>query len=172
MHLTHSLMQGIDRLTLVFSQLVIASLAVSLITTLEAAVKWPESVTWVSAAFFGVALVRSVSMWWVLRIHASHLDDIEATLAAYRGCGNSPLAEVCSIELPWWDRFAVSISLGHLLQYEPGGREPNAAVSSLPPTLPPTCQIAPRSDGVKCCRVRVYGNEDSPCGRGRSVWWR
>ena len=73
-----------DRLTLVFSQLVIASLAVSLITTLEAAVKWPESVTWVSAAFFGVALVRSVSMWWVLRVHASHLDDIEATLAAYR----------------------------------------------------------------------------------------
>ncbi len=125
----HSLMQGVDRLTLVFSQLVIASLAVSLITTLEAAVKWPESVTWVSGAFFGVALVRSVSMWWVLRVHASHLDDIEATLAAYRGCGTSPLAEVCSIELPWWDRFAVSISLGHLLQYEPGGREPNAAVS-------------------------------------------
>ena len=128
--LMHSLMQGVDRLTLVFSQLVIASLAVSLITTLEAAVKWPESVTWVSGAFFGVALVRSVSMWWVLRIHASHLDDIEATLAAYRGCGNSPLAEVCSIDLPWWDRFAVSISLGHLLQYEPGGREPTAAVSS------------------------------------------
>ena len=34
------------------------------------------------------------------------------------------------MELPWWDRVAVSISLGHLLQYEPGGREPNAAVSS------------------------------------------
>ncbi len=123
-------LQGVDRLTLVFSQLVIASLAVSLITTLEAAVKWPESVTWVSAAFFGVALVRSVSMWWVLRVHALHLDDIEATLAAYRGCGTSPLAEVCSIEMPWWDRFAVSISLGHLLQYEPSGREPNAAVST------------------------------------------
>ncbi len=125
------MVQGVDRLTLVFSQLVIASLAVSLITTLEAAVKWPESVTWVSAAFFGIALVRSVSMWWVLRVHASHLDDIEATLAAYRGCGTSPLAEVCSVELPWWDRIAISISLGHLLQYEPGGREPNAAVSNL-----------------------------------------
>ena len=99
--------------------------------------KWPESVTWVSAAFFAGALVRSASMWWVLRVHALHLDDIEATLAAYRGCGNSPLAEVCSIELPWWDRFAVSISLGHLLQYEPGGREPNAAVRSL--RMTPTC---------------------------------
>ena len=50
--------QGIDRLTLIFSQLVIASLAVSTITTLEVAVKWPESVVYVSALFFLVAVVR------------------------------------------------------------------------------------------------------------------
>ena len=50
--------QGIDRLTLIFSQLVIASLAVSTITTLEVAVKWPESVAYVSALFFAVAVIR------------------------------------------------------------------------------------------------------------------
>ncbi|KAK9909074.1 hypothetical protein WJX75_006831 [Coccomyxa subellipsoidea] len=116
--------QGIDRLTLVFNQLVIASLAVSTIATLEAAVKWPESVTYVSAIFFAAAVVRSAAMWYVLNTHAAHLDDIEATLTAYRGCEDSPLAEVCAPEMPWWDRFAVSISLGHLLQFEPGGLEP------------------------------------------------
>ena len=53
--------QGIDRLTLIFSQLVIASLAVSTITTLEVAVKWPESVVYVSILFFFVAIVRCVA---------------------------------------------------------------------------------------------------------------
>lgn len=67
-------------------------------------------------------------MWYVLNAHAHHLDDIEATLASYRGCGSSPLAEACAIEIPWWDRFAISISLGHLLQFEPGGVEPSPAV--------------------------------------------
>ena len=52
--------QGIDRLTLIFSQLVIASLAVSTITTLEVAVKWPESVAYVSILFFLMAVVRCV----------------------------------------------------------------------------------------------------------------
>ena len=121
-------MQGIDRLTLVFNQLVIASLAVSTIATLEAAVKWPESVTYVSAIFFAAAVVRSAAMWYVLNTHAAHLDDIEATLTAYRGCEDSPLSEVCAPEMPWWDRFAVSISLGHLLQFEPGGLEPTKLV--------------------------------------------
>jgi hypothetical protein len=121
--------QGIDRLTLVFNQLVIASLAVSTIITLEAAVKWPESVTCVSALFFLGAVVRSVAMWYVLHAHAHHLDDMEATLAAYRGCGSSPLAEACAVEMPWWDRFAISISLGHLLQFEPAGMEPSPSVS-------------------------------------------
>lgn len=124
-------MQGIDRLTLVFNQLVIASLAVSTIATLEAAVKWPESVTYVSATFFAAAIVRSVAMWYVLNTHASALDDIEATLAAYRGCGESPLAEVCAVQMPWWDRFAISICLGHLIQFEPNGIEPTQLVSTL-----------------------------------------
>ncbi|BDA41647.1 hypothetical protein COCOBI_02-4280 [Coccomyxa sp. Obi] len=116
--------QGVDRLTLVFNQLVIASLAVSTIATLEAAVKWPDSVTYVSAIFFSAAVVRSVAMWYVLNTHAARLDDIEATLTAYRGCDSSPLADICAPQMPWWERFAVSISLGHLLQFEPNGVEP------------------------------------------------
>ncbi len=47
--------QGINRLGLVFQQLVIASLAVSTVTTLEAAAKWPDLVWIASALFFGVA---------------------------------------------------------------------------------------------------------------------
>lgn len=54
--------QGIDRLTLIFSQLVIASLAVSTITTLEVAVKWPEAVVYVSVLFFLVAVVRCCAL--------------------------------------------------------------------------------------------------------------
>jgi hypothetical protein len=73
-------------------------------------------------------------MWWVLNAHASKLDDIEATLAAYRGCSASPLPDMCAPHLPWWDRFAVSISLGHLMQYEPGGLEPDSDVRSAPST--------------------------------------
>ena len=50
--------QGINRLGLVFQQLVIASLAVSTVTTLEAAAKWPDLVWLASALFFGVAGAR------------------------------------------------------------------------------------------------------------------
>lgn len=63
-------------------------------------------------------------MWWVLSTHAGRLDDVEATLAAYRGCGDSPLAELCAAELPLLDRLAVGIALGHLAQYEPPGSDP------------------------------------------------
>ena len=53
--------QGINRLGLVFQQLVIASLAVSTVTTLEAAAKWPDLVWLASALFFGVAGARVTS---------------------------------------------------------------------------------------------------------------
>ena len=72
----------------------------------------------------GAAVVRSGAMWWVLSKHAGRLDDVEATLAAYRGCGDSPLAELCAAELPLLDRLAVGIALGHLAQYEPPGSDP------------------------------------------------
>ncbi|KAK9845783.1 hypothetical protein WJX81_002252 [Elliptochloris bilobata] len=121
---------GINRLGLVFQQLVIASLAVSTVTTLEAAAKWPDLVWLASALFFGVAVVRSMAMWWVLSKHAGRLDDVEATLAAYRGCGDSPLAELCAAELPMLDRLAVGVALGHLAQYEPPGSDP-AQVAAL-----------------------------------------
>ena len=71
--------------------------------------------------------MRSGAMWWVLSKHAGRLDDIEATLAAYRGCGDSPLAELCAAELPLLDRLAVGIALGHLAQYEPPGADPTCA---------------------------------------------
>lgn len=71
--------------------------------------------------------MRSGAMWWVLSKHAGRLDDIEATLAAYRGCGDSPLAELCAAELPLLDRLAVGIALGHLAQYEPPGADPTGA---------------------------------------------
>jgi len=73
-------------------------------------------------------VVRSSAMWWVLHVHAGRLDDIEATLAAYRGCGDSPLAELCAAELPLLDRLAVGIALGHLAQYEPPSDAGRAAV--------------------------------------------
>ncbi|KAK9829519.1 hypothetical protein WJX72_006305 [[Myrmecia] bisecta] len=111
--------QGIDRLSLVFQQLAIASLAVATVTTLDAAVKWPQIATIASVIFFMFAVVRSAAMWWVLTAHAAKLDDIEVTLAAYRGCGNSPLAEMCAPDMPLWDRLAVGLSLGFLVQYEP-----------------------------------------------------
>lgn len=113
----------------------------STIATLEAAVKWPDSVTYVSAIFFSAAVVRSVAMWYVLNTHAARLDDIEATLTAYRGCDSSPLAEICAPQMPWWERFAVSISLGHLLQFEPNGVEPTKLVRQLTP-----CTV-----GDRCC---------------------
>jgi len=78
--------------------------------------------------------VRSSAMWWVLHVHAGRLDDIEATLAAYRGCGDSPLAELCAAELPLLDRLAVGIALGHLAQYEPPSDAGRAAVR-MPSTL-------------------------------------
>ena len=86
-------------------------------------------------------------MWWVLSAHASKLDDIEATLAAYRGCSASPLADMCAPHLPWWDRFAVSISLGHLVQFEPGGTEPGSDVRS--PSAVISCGAGPAPAGVK-----------------------
>ena len=100
---------------------------------------------------------RSAAMWWVLNAHASKLDDVEATLAAYRGCSDHPLADMCAPHLPWWDRFAVSISLGHLLPFEPGGAEADTNVRrSLVP--PATCRdavsvLAPRISlvCVQCC---------------------
>ena len=70
-------------------------------------------------------------MWWVLHAHAGRLDDIESTLAAYRGCGDSPLAELCAAELPLLDRLAVGVALGHLAQYEPPGDSERAAVRLL-----------------------------------------
>lgn len=45
-------MQGIDRLSLVFQQLAIASLAVATVTMLDAAVKWPQIATIASVIFF------------------------------------------------------------------------------------------------------------------------
>ncbi len=138
---------------MVFNQLVIASLAVSTIATLEAAVKWPDSVTYVSAIFFSAAVVRSVAMWYVLNTHAAHLDDIEATLTAYRGCDSSPLADICAPQMPWWERFAVSISLGHLLQFEPNGVEPTKLVGQLIPSI---LTLADAADG--------------PCSSSRAQW--
>lgn len=46
-----------------FQQLVIASLAVSTVTTLEAAAKWPDLVWLASALFFGVAGAGNTSCW-------------------------------------------------------------------------------------------------------------
>ena len=74
--------------------------------------------------------MRSGAMWWVLSTHAGRLDDVEATLAAYRGCGDSPLAELCAAELPLLDRLAVGIALGHLAQYEPPGSDPARVAAS------------------------------------------
>ena len=76
--------QGLNHLTLVFEQLRIASAAVACVSSLEAAARWPPTAALASAGFFGYALLRSGSMWWVLTAHAARLDDVEATLAAYR----------------------------------------------------------------------------------------
>ena len=47
-----------------FQQLVIASLAVSTVTTLEAAAKWPDLVWLASALFFGVAGAKPARCVW------------------------------------------------------------------------------------------------------------
>ena len=62
-----------------FQQLVIASLAVSTVTTLEAAAKWPDLVWLASALFFGVAGTRArhypgKAVWPLARpLHQRHV---------------------------------------------------------------------------------------------------
>ena len=63
--------------------------------------------------------MRSGAMWWVLSTHAGRLDDMEATLAAHRGCVNNPLprpelllaAAVVRSGAMWW---VLSKHAGHL----------------------------------------------------------
>jgi hypothetical protein len=48
-----------------FTQFSIAATTVSIVTTLEAASKWPPLVTLASGLFFAAAVGRSGAMWWV-----------------------------------------------------------------------------------------------------------
>ncbi len=80
-------LQGIQRLGLVFEQMFIASIAVVVITLLDAATVWPDIVIGTSAVFFVVALVRSASLGWLLSAKRESMDDIDGQLAAYQvGC--------------------------------------------------------------------------------------
>jgi hypothetical protein len=56
-------LQGINRLGLMFTQFSIAATTVSIVTTLEAASKWPPLVTLASGLFFAAAVGRSGAMW-------------------------------------------------------------------------------------------------------------
>lgn len=56
----------------------------SIVTTLEAASKWPPLVTLASGLFFLAAVGRSGAMWYVLNRYGTTLDDVDAALEAQR----------------------------------------------------------------------------------------
>lgn len=43
-------------------------------------------------------------------------------------CGDSRLAEMCPLEMPLWDRLAVGLAFGYLVQYEPPNSSARQAV--------------------------------------------
>ncbi|KAJ9518815.1 hypothetical protein QJQ45_026074, partial [Haematococcus lacustris] len=106
--------QGVNRLALVFQQLSISSLAISTVTALEAAAKYPPLVVGASGAFFGYALLRSAAMWWTLSRHATTGEEVSRTLGALRNPSDSPHAG----QMALLDKLAAFLAFGYLLQYE------------------------------------------------------
>ncbi|WIA31349.1 hypothetical protein OEZ86_002250 [Tetradesmus obliquus] len=118
--------QGINRLGLMFTQFSIAATTVSIVTTLEAASKWPPLVTLASGLFFAAAVGRSGAMWYVLSKYGNTLDDVDAALEAQRRA----YAAAHDEELPLFDRLAIRLAFTYLLQYSAAGRRPSEAALS------------------------------------------
>lgn len=78
-----SVLQGIQRLSLVFEQMFVASIAVVTITLLDAATVWPDVVVVASAVFFVVAIMRSAALGYLLSARRTAMDDVDGQLAAY-----------------------------------------------------------------------------------------
>jgi len=106
------LFQGLNRLGLIFQQLSIGSFAVSTVTVLEAAVKYPKIVVFSSTVFFFVAMSRAAAMWWVLSKHTQDNDEVVRTLGVVRGDTDA------TKDMPLLDRWAVWLAFGYLLQFE------------------------------------------------------
>ncbi|KAF6252187.1 hypothetical protein COO60DRAFT_546764 [Scenedesmus sp. NREL 46B-D3] len=118
--------QGINRLGMMFTQLSIAATTVSIVTTLEAASKWPPLVTLASGLFFAAAVGRSGAMWYVLNKYGNTLDDVDAALEAQRRAYAAAHDEA----LPLFDRLAIRLAFTYLLQYSAAGRRPSEAALS------------------------------------------
>ncbi|KAF8057765.1 Nek1 [Scenedesmus sp. PABB004] len=118
--------QGINRLGLMFTQFSIAATTVSIVTTLEAASKWPPLVTLASGLFFAGAVGRSCAMWYVLSKYGTTLDDVDAALETQRRCAAAAHDE----GLPLGDRLAIRLAFSYLLQLGGGGRQPSEAALS------------------------------------------
>jgi hypothetical protein len=106
--------RGLTRLELVFEQLAIGSYAVTTVTALEAAVKFPPIVVFASGSFFGLALIRAAAMSYVLNAHTSE-EEVSRTLKVVRD-SSSGSANSSSQSLV--DNVAVWLAFGLLVGFE------------------------------------------------------
>lgn len=128
--------QGLNRLALIFQQLSIGSVAVSTVTALEAAAKFPPLVVGASVVFFGVAIIRSGAMWWTITRHANNNEEVSRTLKTIR----DPNA---SKEMGLLDRWATFLAFGYLLQYEEDKPQPSLAAAVTTTSGPTMLAVSP-----------------------------
>ena len=114
-----SLWRGLVRLELVFEQLAIGSFAVTTVTALEAAVKYPPIVVFAASSFFSLALIRACAMSYVLNAHTSDSEEISRTLRVVRDAvqGNQSQAQ------SFVDNVAVWLAFGFLVGFEDRERQ-------------------------------------------------
>lgn len=82
-HQLRAVLQGIQRLSLVFEQMFVASIAVVTVALLDAATVWPDVVVVASAVFFLVAILRSAALGYLLSARRTAMDDVDGQLDAY-----------------------------------------------------------------------------------------